>query len=73
MQTLLNLNTMKNEVIGQKAHTTKHISKLLTGSTADKYAVVMDNGKTIVFISDKSKENETRLKYQMHSRPAHAK
>ncbi len=64
---------MKNEEIKQKTHTTKHISNLLTGSIADKYAVVMDNGKTIVFISDKSKENETRLKYQMHSRPTHAK
>lgn len=56
---------MRNELIGQKAHASKHVSKLLTGSTNDKYAVVMDNGKTIVFISDKSKEAETRLKYQM--------
>jgi len=56
---------MRNELIGQKAHASKHASTLLTGSTNDKYAVVMDNGKTIVFISDKSKEEETRLKYQM--------
>jgi Tol biopolymer transport system component len=56
---------MRNELIGQKAHASKHDSKLLTGSTNDKYAVVMDNGKTIVFISDRSKEAETRLKYQM--------
>jgi len=56
---------MKNEEIGHKSHTSKHIPKLLTGSTMDKYPVVMDNGKTIIFISDKSKENETRLKYQM--------
>lgn len=56
---------MRNELIGQKAHAPKNVSKLLTGSTNDKYAVVMDNGKTIVFISDRSKEAETRLKYQM--------
>ena len=56
---------MRNELIGQKAHASKHVSKLLTGSTNDKYAVVMDNGKTIVFISDRSKEAETRLKYQL--------
>ena len=55
---------MRTEPIGQKAHAVKHDSKLLTGSTNDKYAVVMDNGKTIIFISDRSKEEETRLKYK---------
>jgi len=39
--------------------------KLLTGSVADKFPVVLDGGKTIIFISDKSKEAETRLKYEM--------
>ena len=59
---------MRTELIGQKAHASKHISKiLLTGSTNDKYAVVMDNGKTIIFISDRNKEAETRLKYQMRN------
>jgi len=56
---------MKNEEIGHKSHASKHITKLLTGATNDKYAVVMDNGKTIIFISDKSKEDETRQKYEM--------
>jgi hypothetical protein len=56
---------MKNEMIVQKSLTTKHSPKLLTGSTLDKYPVVLDGGKTIIFISDKSKEDETRLKYQM--------
>ena len=56
---------MRTEPIGHKAHASKHDSKLLTGSTNDKYAVVMDNGKTIIFISDRSKEEETRLKYQL--------
>jgi Tol biopolymer transport system component len=51
-------------IVGQKTPVTKHI-KLLTGSTTDKYPVVLDNGKTIIFISDRSKEAETRLKYQM--------
>lgn len=55
---------MRTEPIGQKSRTVKHDSKLLTGSTNDKYAVVMDNGKTIIFISDRSKEEETRLKYK---------
>lgn len=59
---------MKNELIGQKAHAPKHSPKILTGSTNDKYAVVMDDGKTVIFISDRSKENETRLKFQMRNK-----
>jgi hypothetical protein len=39
-------------------------SKLLTGSLAGKYPVVLDGGRTIIFISDKSKESETREKYE---------
>lgn len=38
---------------------------LLDGSVAGKYPVIINNGKTIVFISDKSKEAETRLKYEI--------
>jgi hypothetical protein len=40
-------------------------SKLLTGSTTGKYPVILDGGKTIIFISDKSKESETRQKYEL--------
>jgi c-di-AMP phosphodiesterase-like protein len=39
--------------------------KLLMGSINDKYPVVMDDGRTIIYISDKSKEAETRLKYEL--------
>jgi hypothetical protein len=39
-------------------------SKLLSGSVADKYPVAFDDGKTIIFISDKSKEPETRQRYE---------
>jgi len=38
-------------------------SKLLSGSTKDKYPVVLDGGRTIIFIDDKSKEAETRKRY----------
>jgi hypothetical protein len=51
---------MKNE----KTKINKPDIKSLTGSTADKYAIVLDDGKTTIFISDKSKEAETRLKYK---------
>ena len=33
-------------------------------STAGKYPVILDNGRTIIFISDKSRESEVREKYE---------
>ena len=39
-------------------------AKLLTGSVKDKFPVILDGGKTIIFIDDKSKELETRQKYE---------
>jgi hypothetical protein len=40
-------------------------AKLLMGSIRDKYPVVLDDGRTIVYISDKSKADETKLKYEL--------
>ena len=40
-------------------------SKILTGSITDKYPVVLDGGRTTIFISDKSKESEAREKYEL--------
>ena len=40
-------------------------SKLLTGSLIGKYPIILDGGRTIIFISDKSKESETRRKYEL--------
>jgi hypothetical protein len=56
---------MKNESKEKKHDLIHHNHKLLTGVTSDKYAILLDDGKTIVFISDKSKEAETRLKYKL--------
>ena len=39
-------------------------SKILTGSIKDKYPVILDGGRTTIFISDKSKESETRERYE---------
>lgn len=64
---------MKNESHGSKPHATKHMPKLLTGSTTDMYAVVMDNGKTVIYISDKSRENEIRQKYMMQRQQVNVK
>jgi len=56
---------MKTETERKKSNTLKHNHKLLTGETSDKYPILLDDGKTVIFISDKSKEAETRLKYKM--------
>jgi|WetSurMetagenome_2_1015567.scaffolds.fasta_scaffold2160341_1 hypothetical protein len=48
----------------KKSETHRPAHKLLTGEISDKYALLLDDGKTIVFISDKSKEDEIRIKYR---------
>jgi hypothetical protein len=58
---------MKNEVAEKKSKNSKHDLTPSCGITSDKYAILLDDGKTIVFISDKSKEAETRLKYKLLS------
>jgi len=39
-------------------------SKILTGSLTGKYPISLDGGRTTIFISDKTKENEIRLRYE---------
>jgi hypothetical protein len=39
-------------------------SKISYGSVTDKYPVILDGGKTIIFISDKRKESKIREKYE---------
>jgi hypothetical protein len=61
---------MKNDRLANRMkmlHNREKISdeKLLMGSTLNKFPVVMDNGKTIIYISDKSKEAEIRLRYEL--------
>jgi hypothetical protein len=38
-------------------------AKLSSGSVADKYPVLLDDGRTVVYIKDKSQEREVRLRY----------
>jgi hypothetical protein len=40
-------------------------SNRLTGSLIGKYPIILDGGRTTIFISDKSKESETKEKYQL--------
>ncbi len=38
-------------------------SKLSAGSVAEKYPILLDDGRTVVYIADKSREREIRLRY----------
>lgn len=40
-------------------------AKLSMGSITGKFPVVLDNGRTIIYIADSSKEEETRQKYEL--------
>jgi hypothetical protein len=67
MKTLRNISI--NDAVDNRLEMSNHqvmIPKagLSTGSVADKYPVTFDGGKTIIFISDKSKEPETRQRYE---------
>lgn len=44
-------------------HVTVPKSKLSAGSVADKYPVILDDGRTVVYIADKSREREIRFRY----------
>jgi len=62
---------MKNDTLDNRSGLAQHRfkipdSQLLMGSTSGKYPVILDNGKTIIYISDKSKEAEIRLRYELH-------
>ena len=41
------------------------IAKLSLGSVAEKYPVLLDDGRTAVYIADKSREREVRLRYAL--------
>jgi hypothetical protein len=40
-------------------------SKLSTGSVTDLFPVILDGGRTIIYITDKSREGEIRSKYAL--------
>ncbi|MEI6434838.1 MAG: hypothetical protein WCP32_08345 [Bacteroidota bacterium] len=61
---------MKNDLIQNRMNLSNHrnhvpASKLLSGSVVNKYPVVLDGGKTIIFIDDKNLESETRYRYEL--------
>jgi hypothetical protein len=40
-------------------------TKLSSGSVADKYPVLLDDGRTTIYITDKTREREVRLRYAL--------
>ena len=68
MKTLRNIST-QNPVLPRSKmsghHVTSSTLNISSGSVADKYPVSFDGGKTIIFISGKSKEEETRQRYEL--------
>ena len=59
------IDSVENRMGISNRHVIVPVSKLKSGSVAGKYPVTLDDGKTIIFISDKSKETETRLRYEL--------
>jgi hypothetical protein len=58
-------DTMENRLNLARIRAKIPDEKLLMGSLKGKYPVILDDGKTIVYISDESKADETRLKYKL--------
>jgi hypothetical protein len=40
-------------------------AKIATGSVVGKYPVILGDGRTIIYITDKSRETEIRLRYAL--------
>jgi hypothetical protein len=60
----------KNDVIDNRLKMSNHQgavpkSKLACGSVVGLYPVILDGGRTTIYISDLSKEEETRKKYAL--------
>jgi hypothetical protein len=55
--------TMEYRMMQERQRLKLSDAKLLMGSLIGKYPVVFDGGRTTIYISDKSKEEETRIRY----------
>jgi hypothetical protein len=61
---------LANDAIDNRLNISNHQArvpkpKLSTGSVIDKYPVVLDDGRTIIYITDKSRESEIRSRYAL--------
>ncbi len=58
-------NTMEFRMYQENQRLKVPESKLSAGSTSGKFPVIMDDGRTTIFISDKNDEEETRMRYEL--------
>ena len=58
-------STLENRMILARKRFQISDERLSMGSIRDKFPVVMDDGKTVIYVTDKSKVEETRLKYEL--------
>mgnify|MGYP001263465721 CR=1 FL=1 len=59
-----------NDVMDNRMELSNHQDKvpkqkLSAGSVVGKYPVILDDGRTIIYITDKRKEREIRLRYAL--------
>ena len=58
-------DTIDNRIGLSRNHAPVPAMKRSYGSLTDKYPVILDGGKTTIYIKDKNKESEIRDKYEM--------
>lgn len=59
-------NTVIHHNFNSSNHHRRSIKhKTETGSLTGKYPIILDDGRTIIYINDKSKEDEIRSKYAL--------
>jgi hypothetical protein len=61
------IDTIDNRAAVSNHKITIPKSKLSSGSVAEKYPVILDDGRTVVYIADKSREREIRLRYALRT------
>ncbi|MCX6285076.1 MAG: hypothetical protein NTW31_12675 [Bacteroidetes bacterium] len=68
MKAIHNIST--NDVIDNRLSLSNHHRRvpkpnLSTGSVIGKYPIILDGGRTIIYVTDKSREDEIRSKYAL--------
>jgi hypothetical protein len=58
-------DTMDNRISLAQTKAKIQEDKLSMGSIKGKFPVILDDGKTTIYISDESKAEETKIKYEL--------
>jgi len=63
-------NVSTNDIFDNRLSVSNHArrvpkNKTYTGSLTGKYPIILDDGRSIIYITDKSKEEEIRAKYAL--------